>query len=236
MYSIGSTAMQLNATVESTIPVNPELPKTLLSLMGDYASMLMVLQDTDLCEEKFHKLKLFLSGICDDVNLQACSSFNGVVQLLKENSRIYIFNIDILQFCYTRQELLIEGNARLVVEQYHQQLENFLSSTSVLELEDCVHSIRHPENLERIVLKLNRTTAKDTLRYLKKLVYLFFGDTSKTLILHKIRRGCVCVTWFVPTSLVPTLKEKAEMSLEYLASEHVHIEFENGLQIGYNKG
>ena len=214
--------------------VDSDVPESLHSLMGDYSCMLMVLQTAELSQKKLHKLKLFLSGFCDDMALKSCTSLELVVERLVKNLKIYIFNIDTLTACHKHQ--LIQCDMSQVVLQYKKQLDDFFSSTSVKQLQHSLHTKVTNPNLEPITLKLNETANVDTLNKLKKLIYHIFGNTSKALILHKVRPGCVCVTWCVPTSLVPTLREKAEqLSPQYLASKGV-LEVVIGLRIAPNEG
>ena len=87
--------------------------------------------------------------------------------------------------------------------------------------------------LETIVVKLDKST---TLKALEKLMYHFFGIHYKACIHCGTGTGCVRVTWVVPMSLVPILREKAEqLSPEYLASKGV-LELVIGLRIAPHEG
>ena len=122
------------------------------------------------------------------------------------------------------------------VEQYKQHLDEFLSSTSVKEFKETLQTrIVNPKSFECITLKLDEGRGCDTLKKLKQLVYHFFGNISKAFIHCEVCAGCVCVTWLVPISLVPTLKTMAQqLSHEYLASRGV-LELVIGLRIAPNE-
>ena len=218
--------------------VKPEVCKGLLPLMEKYTDMIVILKSVRLSDKKFVRLKSFLSEYCDDESFEVCSSPKVIVQQLKNKLKIYIFDISTLTACCKH----FGSKAKQSIEQYEKCVNRFLSNTLVKELTECfwakvlrLHDVR-PQDVERIILKLDVNVSKDSLKNLKKLMYHLFGVTSKAAILHKVRPGCVRVTWCVPTSLVPTLREKAEqLSPEYLASKGV-LELVIGLRIAPNEG
>ena len=213
--------------------VKPDVSKGVRSLLKEYTKMILVVKKVNLPDEKFDSLKSFLAEYCDEDSFEDCSTINVLVKELKTKLKISIFNIHTLMECCE----YFSGNSQAVaaIQQYEGKLETFLESTSVGEFECSLHSIR--PDVEEITLKLDDTTSRDTLRNLKNLANLFFGEThSKAHILHKIHRGCVCVTWFVRMSLVPILKAIArQLSPEYLASKGV-LELVIGLRIAPNEG
>ena len=216
------------------VVVERDIPKKLLTLMEEYSDMLVVLQTAILSESELERLKLFLSDYCDESSLEDCLSPKELVKQLKAKLRIYIFNIDTLTACckYFRNDEVSQS-----IQQYKGHLNTFLSTTSVKEFQSSLQTeVTSHDDAEVITLKLNDTASEDTLMNLKKLVYHFFGNSSKALILYEIRRGCVCVTWIVPASLVSTLRTKAkQLSSEYLASRGV-LELVIGLRIVPNEG
>ena len=210
--------------------VKPAVSEGVRSLLKEYSKMIMVLKKVELSDEKFVNLRSFLAEYCDEDSFENCPTLKLVVQELKNKSKICIFNIHTLIECCE----FLSSQAVTSVQKYEELLDTFLTSTFVEDFECSLHNIRR--DVEKITLKLDDNTSKDTLRNLKNLVAHFFGDTSNALILHKIHRGCVCVTWLVPMSLVPTLKAKAEqLSPEYLASKGV-LELVIGLRIAPNEG
>ena len=196
--------------------------------------MLFVLRTTTLPDDKFLRLKMFLSDFCDEESIQQCSTLSAVVDKLKQHLKIYIFNIDTLNVC---RKHFCSSDVTRSLQQYKQQLNDFLSNTSVKEFKGALETqIIDSHNLEPVILKLGESRSNDTLSALKRLVYHYFGNVLKTLILFEIRAGCVCITWCVPSSLVPTLREKAEqLSIEDLASKGV-LELVIGLRIVPNEG
>ena len=214
--------------------VKPDVPKNLLSLMTSYADMLLILRTTKLPGDKFLCLKYFLSDFCDEESLQHCSTVCDIVNILKKHLKIYIFNIDTLNVSCKHFH---SSDVTSSVQQYGQQLDDFLSNTSVKHFKNALETqIDDSSKVESVTLKLNESRADDTLKALKRLVYHFVGNIQKTLIHYKTGTGCVCVTWVVPTSLVPILREKAEqLSPQYLASKGV-LELVIGLRIAPNEG
>ena len=202
--------------------------------MRSYADMLLILRTTKLPDEKFLCLKYFLSDFCEEESLQHCSTSCNIVDTLKKHLKIYIFNIDTLTvsckyFCSSD----VTGS----VQQYGQQLDDFLSNTSVKEFKGALETqIIDSSKVESVTLKLDKNRTDNTLKALKRLVYHFFGIQYKVFIHCATEDGCVRITWTVPTSLVPTLREKAEqLSPEYLASKGV-LELVIGLRIAPNEG
>ena len=215
--------------------VKPDIPKELLALMEEYSDMLVVLQTARLSKERLSRLKLFLASYCDEKSFKKCPSPEEIVEQLKLKLKIHIFNIDTLTACckHFRNSKVSQS-----IQQYKENLNTFLSTTSVEELQSSLltDEITCLDDTEPLTLKLNETASDDTLMNLKKLVYHFFGHSSKALIIRNIHSGCVCVTWIVPASLVSTLRAKAEqLSSEYLASRGV-LELVIGLRIVPNEG
>ena len=214
--------------------VKPDIPKELLALMEEYSDMLVELQTAKLPEEDLSRLKLFLSGYCDESSFENCPSPKEIVKQLKVKLKIHIFNIDTLTACCKHFR---NSEVSQYIQQYKVHLKTFLSTTSVKELQSSLltDEITCLDDTEPFTLKLNETASDDTVMNLKKLVYHFFGNSSKALNIRTIHSGCVCVTWIVPASLVSTLRAKAQqLSSEYLASRGV-LELVIGLRIAPNE-
>ena len=215
--------------------VSPDVSKSLLSLMEEYAEMLVVLRMTKLPEKKFIELTLFLSSYCQ-ASICYCSTLNNVIEFLQENMKIWIFNIDTL---IAIKEKFNSNKVTSSIERYRQYLKKFCTSTSVNEFQDAlevqINNTSH--DFDSIILKLRKSRrTKDTLQDLKKLAYHIFGVHSKALIYIRTGRGCVCITWLVPTSMVSTMRAMAEQqSEEYLANLGV-LELVIGLRVAPNEG
>ena len=214
--------------------VKPDVPESLLSLMTSYADMLLVLRRTKLSVDKFDDLKYFLSDFCNDTVIRQCSTLDDVIDLLKEHLKIYIFNIDALRVSCKH---FSSSEVDTSLQQYIQKLNHFFSNTSIIELMGILETeIVDSSEVETVTLKLKESRINDTLEALRKLIYHFFGNHHKVLIHCGAGKGCVRVTWVVPTSLVFILREKAEqLSPEYLASKGV-LELVIGLRIAPNEG
>ena len=215
--------------------VNPDVPKSLLSLMEEYAEMLVVLRMTKLPEEKFTELTLFLSSYCQLTSICHCSTLNKVIEFLQEKMKIWIFNIDTL---IAIREKFNSSKATSSIERYRQYLEKFRSSALVKEFQDAleVQINNTSQDFDSIILKLDEVRTEDTLQNLRKLAYDVFGVHSKALIHIRTGIGCVCITWLVPTSLVSTMRALAvQHSEEYLASLGV-LELVIGLRIAPSEG
>ena len=214
--------------------VNPAVPEGLFPLMVEYADMLVTLRNTKLAHTKFCRLKSFLSEFCDDELFEKCSSITEVVKHLKDKLKISIFNIDTLTACCKH---FVSSAVNESIQKYKELLKSFLSNTSVKEFQCSLQTkITSLDSVESVTLKLDETRSDDTLNALKKLVYHFFGNSCKTLIHCETRPGCVCVTWLVPMSLVPTLRIMAQQhSQQYLVNQGV-LELVIGLRIVPNEG
>ena len=212
----------------------PDVPEKLVSLMKNYANMLVVLRSTKLRKSKFLLLKRFLSDFCDEESIQQCDTIDHVINHLKRHLKIYIFNIDTL---VASCEYFCSSEVKTSLEQYRLKLDNFLSNTSVKDFMGVLEKkIGDSSNVETVTIKLDKNRTENTLEALRKLIFHFFGIHYKVLIHCGTEEGCVCVTWIVPTSLVSILREKAEqLSPKYLASNGV-LELVIGLRIASNEG
>lgn len=206
--------------------------------MFKYAEMLQVLRKTKLLKSEFCQLKDFLSDYCDlrKGSIQKCSTVSGIIDVLKRQLKIYIFNIDVLN---DTCKLFLGFKVKHSVQQYKRHLDDFLSSTIVKDFKDaleCQIDSSSDWESEKVILKLDKRRSDDNLKVLKTLVYDIFGISSKALIHCRTGAGCVCVTLLAPTTLVPTLRMKAEQhSHEYLASQGV-LELVIGLRVAPNEG
>ena len=219
------------------VEVAPAVPEGLCLLMDEYADMLVALMNTKLSDENFCHLKQFLSEYCDVQAFKDCSTLDKVIQLLKDKLKLYIFNIDTLATACRRY--IDNSTVKESIQKYKKLLNAFLSNTPVKELQcslqSKITSLDH-NHMELVTLKLKETSSMDTIEKLNILVYHFFGIFSKAFIHCETRPGCVCITWLVPTSLVPILKIKAEqLSQKYLASQGV-LELVIGLRCVPNEG
>ena len=214
--------------------VKPDVPETLLSLMESYSDMLQVLRKTKLPNDKFCALKSYLADFCEEKAFRQCSKMDDVIDLLKEELKIFYFNVDVLtcsckHFCSSKVDVSLRC--------YKKQLKLFFQTTTVKEFKDTLETkITDSSKVESVTLKLDENKACVTLNALKRLVYYFIGNAEKMLIHHEIRTGCVCVSWVVHSSLVSIVREKvARLSPEHLASEGV-LEIVVGLRIVPNEG
>ena len=199
--------------------VKPDVPESLLSLMEKYADMLLVLRTTKLSSGNLRRVKLFLSDFCDEKSLRQCVTLCDVIDVLIEQLKIYIFNIESLDVSCKYFNAKIKKS----VQKYKQDLNKFLSNTSVKEFKSVLQTqVFDASTVESVVLKLNETKSECTLRNLKKLAYHFFGNSSKALVQCEVGPGCVRITWLVPVSLVSTLRAMAEQRLQdYLTKQGV---------------
>ena len=187
--------------------VKPDVPEGLLSLMVKYAEMLLVLRTTKLSSGNFRRVKMFLSDFCDEKSLLQCVTLSAVIDVLIEQLKIYIFSIESLDVSCK----YFNAKVRKSVQNYKQDLNKFLSNTSVKEFESALRTqLLDAGEVESVVLKLYEIKSEDTLRNLKKVTYRFFGNSSKALVHYEVSPGCVCITWLVPVSLVPILTAMAE--------------------------
>ena len=202
------------------VSLKPDVPERVVFLMIDYTEMLQVLRDAKLSKSRLCALKMSLSDYCEESSIRECSTVSNIVDLLIDKMMIYILNIDTLKASCIK---FGDCKVKCSVEQYKQHLDEFLSSTSVKEFKEALQTeIVNFKSVECITLQLDEDRACDTLKKLKQLIYHLFGNISKAFILCEVFAGCVCVTWLVPISLIPTLRTMAQqLSREYLASHGV---------------
>ena len=189
-------------------------------------------------------LKEFLSNFCEENAIEKCSTWKAVINYLKEKSKICMFNIDTLETCMSCKKIkfpVVNGPVR----RYGKQLKKFHSDTSVKKLIDLVlNEVTSFDDVESLTLHLDdkrHNTLQSlnicTLQSLKHLMYHCFGVRSKAFMLFKIHKGCVSITWLVPTSLVSTLRETFDElhspKISYLASLGV-LSIVIGQQVIYN--
>ena len=195
---------------------------SLLSLVDEYATLLLVLRSTKLSRGVLKKVTYFLSDFCEESSICECSSLSAVIDMLQEKLKIFIFNVDALSACSKHFD-----NSRVtqLIQQYKQRINIFLKKTQIKQLwkRSFCSQMADCDYFETISVKLGeRKAGEDTLKALKSLTYIFFGVCSKAMILSQIN-GCEYITWLVPTSLVPTLRTAARnLSTNELAGHGVH--------------
>ena len=119
--------------------------------------------------------------------------------------KIHIFNIDTLIAC---SEYFDSAKVKGSIQQYKQQLNEFLSTTTIQEFKGTLKTkIVDRSVVESIILKLDESKTQETLDALEKLVNHFFG---KALFLSDVRPGCVSIIWLASSSLLPALRTAAE--------------------------
>ena len=170
--------------------------------------------------KKFINLRWFFSDFCDEESIKECATIDHIIDLLKKHAKICIFNIDALNASCKHF-----GNSKVTesLKQYRQQLDHFLSNTSVEEFKGALMKIDDSSKVETITIKLDESRTEDTLKTLRKLINDFFGIHQKAVFHYRTDEGCVCVTWVVTTMLVPILREKAEQPTNDTIQIHVHI-------------
>ena len=141
------------------VDVKPEIPEKLFVLNQEYSDMLVVLQTARLPEEKLNRLKLFLSGFCDELSLKDCLSTEEIVEQLKTKLKIHIFSIDTLTACSKYFE---NDGVTQSIQRYKEHLDTFLSTTSVKELRSTLKT--------DAITCLNDAEPRLTLSWMKQLV------------------------------------------------------------------
>ena len=194
------------------VSVGSDVPKDLLLLLKEYSDMLLVVRTTELSSSKFSKLRIFLSDLCDEKSIRQYDDLCAIVDFLVESLKLYIFNIDTLTLSYKHFD---DAKVQDSVQQYKKLLDNFLSTTHVKDFKKALRTeVSDCRSVEEITLKLDESINSNTLRELNNLVHHFFGNISRGLIHCKIDLGCVCITWLLPVSMVPTLRAIVKQRLQ----------------------
>ena len=211
------------------VTIKPDVSRGLMSLVGEYADMLLVLRSTKLRNKSTKKLVTFFSDFSDEQLVRECSTLSKAIDILIEKFKIYIFNIEILTASCKHFD---KPQMKTCVQKYKQHLNEFLENTSVKEFMDNFQTkIIDHEIVEFVTLKMDESRIDCSLRALKTLICHFFGVIYKALGHCDTGAGCVCITWLVPSSLVPLLRMKAmQLSQKYLTSQGV-LELVIGLRI-----
>ena len=131
----------------------------------------------------------------------------------------------IKKFWKSDQELIKE------MEQYKKDLSGYETATTVknhiaaaLKLDaETSNSISDsdrydPKYFRKLSMKLKRPFRDFTLDYLCTLwtdLQTVLELPPLTFLLDKIREGCICVTWLIPTHLVPQATERARQSVKF---------------------
>ena len=166
--------------------VKPDVPNALCSLMEQYADMLVVLRTSELPATSFLKLKMFLSGYYDEVMFRQCSNLCEVVEILVEKLKINLFNIDTLNASCQYFNDTIKHS----VQEYKQHLNDFLSSTTVKELNGILQTkIVDYTDLESITLILNETFGDEILKALKLLIHNFYGVNTRYFVKTDVQKS-----------------------------------------------
>ena len=178
------------------VVVEPDILKKLPALSKEYADMLVVLQTAKLSKERLSRLKLFLSGYCDESSFENCPSPKEIIKQLKVKLKIDIFNIDTLNVCC---EYFKSQRVNRSVQQYKEHLNKFLSNASVKEFQYSLQTdeITCLDDTEPLTLVLGGTADNDTLKNLKKLAYHFIGHSSKAFIILRLGHGSIGKTEYL---------------------------------------
>ena len=203
---------------------------SLLSLVDEYATVLLVLRSTELSRGALTKVTYFLSDFCEESSICECLSLSTVIDMLQKKLKIFIFNVDALS---ASSKHFDNSQANQLIQQYRQRVNSFLENTRITQLwkRSLYGQMADCDYFETISVKLGeRKAGEDTLKALNRLTYKFFGASSKAMILSQIN-GCKYITWLAPTAVVPTLRTAArKLSTNELARYGV-LEILIGLRI-----
>ena len=204
---------------------------SLLSLVDEYAVLLLVLRSTQLSRGVLTKVTYFLSDFCEESSICECSSLSAVIDMLQEKMKIFIFNVDALS---ASSKHLDNSQVNRLIQQYKQRVNNFLEKTPIKQLlwkRSLCNQMANCDYFETITVKLGEKKAgEDTLKALNRLTYKLFGVSSKAMILSH-NDGCNCITWLTPMSLGPTLRTAARNLSTNELARHGVLKIMIGLQI-----
>ena len=208
---------------------------SLLSLVDEYAVLLLVLRSTRLSRGELTKVTYFFSDFCEESSICECSSLSAVIDMLQEKLKIFIFNVDALS---ASSKHLDNSQVNQLIQQYKQHVNNFLEKTPIKQLwkRSLCRQMADCDYFETITVKLGeRKAGEDTLKALNRLAYKLFGVSSKAMILSQ-NNGCNCITWLIPMSLGPTLRSAASNLSKNELARHGVLKIMIGLQIPLLEG
>ena len=119
-----------------------------------------------------------------------------------------------------------------LVQDYMKDLKSY---TSMTEITDCIEFVLanpteplpakyDPDYNRPVEWKTN--FIDHTLQYLVEVWKMFSSryllpDSPPTALLDRVRRGCVSITWLVPTHMIPQLMKGVESSTEFFQEQHI---------------
>ena len=203
---------------------------SLLSLVDEYATLLLVLRSTKLSRSTFTKVTKFLSDFCEESSICECLSLSAVIDLLQVKLKIFIFNVDALS---ASGKHFNDSLVNQLIQQYRQRVNSLLEKVQIQQLWRRSHCSKMADcdYFETITVKLGKRKAgENTLKSLNRITHKLFGVSSKAMILSQINE-CEGITWLAPTSLVPTLRAAARNLSTSKLSRHGVLEIVIGLRI-----
>ena len=105
------------------------------------------------------------------------------------------------------------------LDEYEGLLEDFTSSTKISLLKE-INLTQHKE-MPLVVIKLAGRCLDVTIKRFQELVKHIFGEESNALSNIQVKHGCICITWNIRESVVPSLTALAKEKITFM--KHVGI-------------
>ena len=104
------------------------------------------------------------------------------------------------------------------MKKYAKDFAEFTRSACMKDLIGCIREAIRDQNVQELELKLSGFWHQLTLEHFEKLVQMLFRGRSNALNNLQVTQGCLCVTWFVHESIVPSLVSLLENKVPLMQS------------------
>ena len=149
---------------------------------------------------------------------------------------------DILNICLlediSNEYLATDANIQASLDRYKDELDSFRNNTKMEELVNNMTSLMHKESRKGttavVVLKLEGCWLNVTVKNFQKLVREIFSRRERNLCHIMVEKGCMCIRWLVPTSMVPYIVSMTKQRVELICNIGV-IKLEIGNEIIFDK-
>ena len=104
------------------------------------------------------------------------------------------------------------------MKKYAKDFGEFTRSAHMKDLIRCIRKAIRDQNAQELELKLSGFWHQLTLEHFEKLVQMLFRGRSNALNNLQVTQGCLCVTWFVHESIIPSLVSLLENKVHLMQS------------------
>ena len=218
-------------SIPSKILLSSEIPQKVQNLHRKFISVMKHIR-TYYEECKQYRIKDFARYLTDDYEepltkepLTNCENFDILFHSVK--AHYSFFNFDLIEDL--ANEFPLSDELQLELDQYVQELEQFKKSAALQQMKDAIKQVPLPYEASevhcKIVIKLNGSWRKKTVKSLENLIQHLFERDAKRAKLIEIDEGSIVVT-FLALSTAQSLIDKVQNKIQfiqYLGIFHIMI-------------